>query len=616
MKYPLIISFVMLLVLSAGAQNDNCHLKIGTNLAGPSDYGSEWPFVNIMKNARTWETTNSVWTGGQDLWNTQLLEHFDFDENGYPLEVPLSIDHPNADTVQVIRTVWANTEALPEGDYVLLYEGTGRIEWRFDAALVSEEPGRQVVRVEHDGNIMGLYIMESQQGDHIRNMRLYLPGTEDQEGISPWSEEWLEKLEPFNALRFMDWGHTNNSKLSRWDDRPKIDDYTYTSHGIPYEHWIRICNEKRSDAWVCVPHLASDSYVRQLARLFRDELDPDLTIYVEYSNEVWNWLFDQAHYGNDSLDQTLPWPERVGPKVADVMRIWTEEFTAEEDRLVRVVATQHGWFDIGRRIMQQISDDGDEALIDAISPAAYMSVDHSGLAALGAGATSSDVIAGARNVTFDPTGWSMENWKLHAGLAEEYDKKLIFYEGGQHFTPDPWGTVQPYNLALLEAQVDPGMYDLYTELLDTLGGLSTREMLLMHFSFIAPLGDQPEDARWGSFGSLTSQFFQHEPYDDAPKYRAMRDHIEDCRISTDVSGDQELTICQGVMVLKDRLVLRTAGAPAQVEIFTIDGRCILSRTVNDGFDEVSLSIPILTDPYVYIIRVRSRGKTCVASFIH
>ncbi len=567
-------------------QTENCHLQVGANLAGPVDWGSEWPFVDIMKYCRTWETTNREWVGGgQNLWNTQLLEYFSFDEQGYPLEVPLDIDHPNADAPQVIRTVWANTFALPEGIYVLLYEGQGEIDFLFDGQIVSQAPGRIEVQLTHQDNIMGLYIMESQPGDHLRNMRFLLPGTEDTYVADPWTASWLEKLEPFGALRFMDWGHTNNSTLSQWEDRPKIDDYTYTAQGIPYEYWIGICNQKQADAWVCVPHLADDNYVTQLATLFRDNLHPDSKIYVEYSNEVWNWLFDQAHYGEQELDQSLPWPERLGPRIAEVLQIWTDVFGPDTNRLVRVLAGQHGWFDVTRRIYLQMADDGDDHLVDAISPAGYMSPDHAQLAGLGAAATAQDVIAGAADFTFDPGNWAMQGWRDHAQLAADHGKQLVFYEGGQHFTPDPWGTVQPYNVALLEAQIAPEMYDLYQQMLDTIAGLSDEEMVFMHFSFIAPLGSEPEDARWGSFGALTSQFFQEEPYEDAPKYRVLTEHIEACNETTAVAAPGEAGLAVRVFPnpVAGELLQVQFERPfsGQLELLTADGRRLQQRQVDN-----------------------------------
>lgn len=33
-----------------------------------------------------------------------------------------------------------------------------------------------------------------------------------------------------------------------------------------------------------------------LALLLRDTLDPGLKVYLEYSNEIWNWQFEQTHY--------------------------------------------------------------------------------------------------------------------------------------------------------------------------------------------------------------------------------------------------------------------------------------------------------------------------------
>lgn len=510
-----------------------CNLHIGINLAGPTDYNAEWPFVDIMRYCRAWETTNATWVGGgQNLWNTGLISFFDFDEQGYPLEVPLNIDNPNADTEQVIRTVWANTTALPAGIYTLLYDGDGEIVFRFDATVVSQSPGRMEVAVIPNDNIMALQIMRSNPDDHIRNIRFLMPGTEGTYVANPWCNDFMEKVAPFRALRFMDWGLANNSILNNWPQRPVPDDYTYTISGVPYEYWIDLCNRLQADAWVNVPHLADDNYVEQLATLFRDQLGPGLKVYVEYSNELWNWIFEQAHYGNDELNQSLPWPERLGPRIADVMQIWTDVFGPDTARLVRVMGGQHAWLDIGTRIYAQIEAEGRGHLIDAISPAGYMGYDADAIALLGSAATGQDVVSSARAFTFDESEYAMQGWRGHAALAAAKGKKLVFYEGGQHFTPDPWGTVQPYNLALLEAQAIPEIHGLYLELLDTLARLSDEEMLFMHFSFIAPLGDAPEDARWGSFGLLPHQFDIQPPYtvENAPKYRALLSYIDSCSV--------------------------------------------------------------------------------------
>jgi hypothetical protein len=528
----LLLSFFLLLPFSY-SQNDNCHLKIGTNLAGASDYGSEYPFVNLFKNSRWWITHNHPdWTGGVpwDPWDTQLSQYIPLDEDGYPLQVPF--DAPGADTAQVVRTVWANTGQLASGLYVLLYDGQGVIDFWGDAQIVGQEPGRIEVQINGGPNatdgIMAMEIMESQAGDHLRNIRLLMPGTEDTYEGNPWTQAWLDKLEPFDVLRFMDWGATNNSELHNWEDRPQLGDATYTIKGIPYEKMIEICNLKQADAWVCIPHRADDDYVTQMATLFRDNLNPDLKLYVEYSNEVWNWLFTQAQYGLDSLDQSLEWPERLAPRIGHVMQLWSDVFSDEPDRLVRVLGTQHGWFDIGNRIFQQLETEGQDHLIDAISPAAYMAIDAPQLASLGAAATAQDVISGAAAFTFDPAEYPMQGWKQHAALAAAKGKQLVYYEGGQHFTPDPWGTVQPYNPALMAAQEAPEMYDLYQQLFDTLAALTEEETLMMHFSFISPLWEDPNEGAYGNFGALTSQFYQFEPYTDAPKYRALRDHIDEC----------------------------------------------------------------------------------------
>jgi hypothetical protein len=57
-KRVLLLLSALFFMISNHAQEDKCHLSIGTNLARPTDFACKWPFVNIMENAWTWETIN------------------------------------------------------------------------------------------------------------------------------------------------------------------------------------------------------------------------------------------------------------------------------------------------------------------------------------------------------------------------------------------------------------------------------------------------------------------------------------------------------------------------------------------------------------------------------
>ncbi|MCC6412457.1 MAG: T9SS type A sorting domain-containing protein, partial [Saprospiraceae bacterium] len=575
-----LILLFLLSVLQSSAQNplsDSCKINIGTNLAGPADYGSEWPFVNVMKYSREWTPHNNQWVdGGQNPWDSGLMNQIPLDADGYPLALPVTI--PGAEAPQVVRTVWANTESMPEGVYVVLYDGVGDLDVWGDATLLSETPGRLEFQLTFSGDIFALEIYQSQAGNHVRNIRVLLPGTENTYAEQPYDANWLDKLAPFSTLRFMDWGYTNNSPMRNWDQRTLPTDYTWTrASGVPYEMWVDICNRTDADAWVCVPHAASDDYIIQLATMFRDELEPDRKIYVEWSNEVWNWSFEQAHYGLDSMTQSLSWPERLAPRIGHVMQLWANVFAGQENRLVRVQGGQHGWWDIGERIFAQLQADGQDHLIDAISPAAYMGLNNQVLATWDGTTTGQDVLDLAGEFTFDPAEWAMTGWLRHAALARNNNKKLVFYEGGQHFTPDPFGTVQPYCQALIDCQTMPGMYDLYQRLFDTLRTLSGDEMLFMNFSFISPLGCQ-----YGSWGALQSQFLDNAPFDNAPKYRALLDAIDlynSCATSVSASEPSWKNLRMYPNPTDGLVWLEGVEKSVLVRVFSADGKLVSEQNL-------------------------------------
>lgn len=66
--------------------------------------------------------------------------------------------------------------------------------------------------------------------------------------------------------------------------------------GISIELLARIITRTGRNPWINIPHLASDDYVTKLANYLKTNLPQGRTIYIEYSNEVWNTFFAQGQY--------------------------------------------------------------------------------------------------------------------------------------------------------------------------------------------------------------------------------------------------------------------------------------------------------------------------------
>ena len=54
--------------------------------------------------------------------------------------------------------------------------------------------------------------------------------------------------------------------------------------------------------WVNVPLMVDDDYITKFATLLKEQLDPSLVVYVEYSNEIWNYGFSQFSW---NLNQAI-----------------------------------------------------------------------------------------------------------------------------------------------------------------------------------------------------------------------------------------------------------------------------------------------------------------------
>ena len=148
----------------------------------------------------------------------------------------------------------------------------------------------------------------------LQLMRPLAPGSAKSYGFTDLFNRGLKSaLGPFSTVRYMGYLDTNASTIAHWADRilPELP-IQAVKNGGALEYAVMLANETGKDLWINIPVAADDNYVRQLARLLRYGSDgvnpytspqarpvfppvqPNLNVYVEYSNELWNFGFTQA----------------------------------------------------------------------------------------------------------------------------------------------------------------------------------------------------------------------------------------------------------------------------------------------------------------------------------
>ncbi len=510
--------------------NELCQLDIGTNLAGMADFGTELPFVDLMRNARTWYTKD---IGNPNApFDSEHASHLSYRADGYPTHIPQTI--PASAFPQKAVTIWDGTDGWPVGQYSIFWEGTGTLSFITSHQNITYTGSNSAVFevINPAGGVLELTIAQSNVNDPIHNIRIIMPGHANTYLSEPFNPVWLEKVRLFKTIRFMDWGQTNNwgegetwndPSLFDWADRSGMDHYTWAyQKGIPYEMMVKLMNDYGLDGWVCVPHRASNDYISNMAAFFRDNLEPDRHLTVEYSNEIWNWIFGQAQWLNEygCVQQGVSWPEGLVPYVQNCMDLFTTAYAGQTHRITRAVGAFTGWPAITSTITSSMTPGS----FDAIAPTFYFGIPESGdlvLDALGASATTADIAFYARQGMQEAIG----DITYHkTDIADPLGVSLKFYEGGQHLTPTPFGVEPTYVQALLDIQRDTAMYHLYTEWFDLLRPLQSgaAPLHLSHFSLVSN-----RSAQFGSWGMLETMD-QDTTVIPAPKFSAILDHLGPC----------------------------------------------------------------------------------------
>lgn len=161
----------------------------------------------------------------------------------------------------------------------------------------------------------------------------------------------------FEAVRYMPFTGTNGSDplypaRIEWSERKKTDDASQSAipqigkrGGASWEYVIEMANQTMTDAWINVPISASEDYIRNLAMLLQNQLDPTLNIYVESSNEVWNTApgFEQTIYNQqEAADLGIEAVENHARRTVQLSQIFAEIFGENSiNRKIRVVLCSH-----------------------------------------------------------------------------------------------------------------------------------------------------------------------------------------------------------------------------------------------------------------------------------
>jgi len=264
---------------------------------------------------------------------------------------------PDRDTFyegQVVLT-WKGDADIRISNYNATYVANDSIANATGTAV----DGRRVYIIAQD-SAPGIEIYSINTNNPITEVKCWLPDPADPQNSSledqifhPFFLDLVDDRD-WGWIRFMDFGFVNQNPQKDWIDRRPggyafqegilndrdptegaifwIDNSTtpattnyFTGDretGASYETMVALCNETDRDMWINVPHLATDDFITKLAQLIRygsDGFDPytsdqaspiypplntNLTVYVEFSNEIWsngysfpqgNWAQEQAN---------------------------------------------------------------------------------------------------------------------------------------------------------------------------------------------------------------------------------------------------------------------------------------------------------------------------------
>lgn len=441
---------------------------IGINISGISDYSTELTFTDAFKQCREWISSNA---DGSGPWDTQIL--IPLNSNGYPLEIPFN---NGTNPPQLIKTLmlWDIGIAQPLGMYRLKVNGNGQVRLSFGASGTYNCPIDTMVSVS--GQVM-LEILQSSSSNPINNIKFILPNYVNTYQTQSFTTEFLDFLDDFQVIRFMDFTHTNGSPIITWNDRTPDTYYTQAKFGgASWENVIALANQTQKDIWINIPHKADDNFIALLATLLQNNLNPSIKIYLEYSNELWNGAFSQntdCAFLAQNLGYTgQPWERTwkyTAKRSADVFRIFENVFINDQ-RLIKIIPSQAANSWLTNELVTYFNDsfyNPTQVTANAIAIAPYFGNE-----------VADDIVSNnlvntitipqiLQNLQTSMNSNAFQWITNNKTVANNHNLQLICYEGGQHLVATG-NNINDNTLTskLIATNHDTGLQNLYCNYLD------------------------------------------------------------------------------------------------------------------------------------------------------
>ena len=279
-----------IVALSVSIGNVHTSVSIGANLDGLADWSRSLPYVNLIRQARTWGTPDKPWDGNAT-----------FDP---------ATGWPSSD----FGIVLASDSADFGGAYLFYAKGNAEISIDLDSASyvsdktydASTNTLTAVINIVQNASQV-LISCRNTTGPGLQDIAILQPGY-NITAKSNITNLMLTHLSRFSIVRFMDWVGTNGNSEVNWNDTTPINWPQYTSpKRNPWQTIPYIANQvgKSTNIWINIPISATDDYILHVAQIMFSDLDPTHNIYIEYSNEVWNYGFSQAHTNVDLANDSV-----------------------------------------------------------------------------------------------------------------------------------------------------------------------------------------------------------------------------------------------------------------------------------------------------------------------